>query len=129
MQNILSSLGLLMGAPEASGGQAADPTGQMISTLVMFAALGLVFYFLILRPQNKKQKETKKMMDALKKGDKVQTIGGIRGSVWLLKDDSVVLKCDDNVKIEFVRSAIANVLEQKAAEEEKAPAEELEEKK
>ena len=79
----------------------------------------MVFYFLIIRPQNKKQKEAKKMMSSLKKGDKVQTIGGLRGTVWQVneKADAVVIKTDEDVKLEFVRSAIATVLEQKPAEE------------
>lgn len=117
MNDLFSGLTFLMGAPAT--GANADPTGQLVSTVVMFGLVFVVFYFLIIRPQNKKQKETKKMLEALKKGDKVQTIGGLRGTVWQLKEDSVIIKADDDAKLEFVRSAIASVLEQKPAEEAK----------
>lgn len=70
-------------------------------------------YFLMIRPQNKKQKETQKMLDALKKGDKVITIGGIHGTVSNVKDDTVTVKVDDNCRIEFNRSAIASVVNPK----------------
>jgi preprotein translocase subunit YajC len=78
---------------------------------VTFGLIILVFYFLVLRPQNKKQKETQKMLAAVKKGDRVVTIGGIRAVVASVKEDAVVLKVDDNTKIEFSKSAISQVLE------------------
>ena len=74
-------------------------------------------YFLMIRPQNKKQKETQKMLDALKKGDKVITIGGIHGTVSNVKDDTVTVKVDDNCRIEFNRSAIASVVNPKSVVE------------
>ena len=85
--------------------------GQMSTTFITFALVILIFYFLIIRPQNKKQKKTKQMLSALKKGDKVQSIGGIRGVVQNVNDDTVVVKVDDNAKMEFVKSAIGEVLE------------------
>ncbi len=110
--------------------QAAAPEGSMLSMIAPFALIFVIFYFFIIRPQNKKQKETKKMIDALKKGDKVVTIGGIHGVVSSTKEQSVVVKVDDNAKIEFSRSAIATVINenavaakpaaQKKAKEEKA---------
>ena len=75
-----------------------------------------VFYFLVIRPQSKKQKETEKMLKALKKGDSVVTIGGIHGVVSSTKEKTVIVKVDDNCKLEFLRSAIATVT--KAAEPE-----------
>ena len=68
-----------------------------------------IFYFLLIRPQNKKQKETQRMLDALKKGDKVITIGGIHGTVSSVKEKTVIVKVDENCKIEFNRPAIATV--------------------
>jgi preprotein translocase subunit YajC len=117
MKFTFADLSLLSGPP--AGGAAQDPTSSMISTIVMFGLVFVVFYFLIIRPQNKKQKNTKKMLAALKKGDKVQTIGGIRATVQLVKEkeDSVILKVDENTTIEFARSSIANVLEQKIEED------------
>jgi len=85
--------------------------GSMSTTIITFGLVIAIFYFLIIRPQNKKQKKTKNMLSALKKGDKVQSIGGIRGVVQNVNDDTVVVKVDDNTKIEFVKSAIGEVLE------------------
>jgi preprotein translocase subunit YajC len=108
---------LLMAVPQ--GSEAASPgPAQFITSLIPFAAIIGIFYFLILRPQNKKQKETQRMLGALKKGDRVATIGGIHGTIQSVKDRTVILKVDDNVKIEFSRSAISTVETQ--AKEEKA---------
>lgn len=90
--------------------QANQPSGTMglLGTIVPFLLIILIFYFFMIRPQNKKQKETQKMLDALKKGDKVVTIGGIHGVVSSVKDKTVIVKVDDNCKVEFTRSAIAS---------------------
>lgn len=98
------------GAPGAAAGTAAG--AGMISFLPLILIF-LIMYFLMIRPQNKKQKETQKMLEALKKGDKVITIGGIHGTVSNVKDDSVTIKVDDNCHIEFNRSAIASVVNPK----------------
>jgi preprotein translocase subunit YajC len=99
------ALSLLMAAPE--GG---SPTGgAAFLQFVPFIAIIAIFYFLIIRPQNKKQKDTQRMLDALKKGDRVVTIGGIHGIIQTVRDHSVILKVDDNVKLEFNRSAISSV--------------------
>lgn len=110
---------------------AANSTGQMVSTLVTFGLVFVVFYFLIIRPQNKKQKEAKKMIDAVKKGDKVVTIGGVHGTVHSVKEGTVIVKVDDDCRIEFSKSAIATVVAPKAEEKaaEAAPAEKAEEEK
>ena len=79
-------------------------------------AIFAIFYFFLIRPQNKKQKETEKMIAALKKGDKVVTIGGIHGVVSSTKEKTVVVKVDDNTKIEFNRTAIASVVTDKPAD-------------
>ncbi|MFQ3546836.1 MAG: preprotein translocase subunit YajC [Termitinemataceae bacterium] len=118
-------LPLLTGAPDAASG--AGTTASLISTFVPFGLVILIFYFLIIRPQNKKQKETEKMLAALKKGDKVVTIGGIHGVIQSVKESTVVVKVDDSTKIEFSRSAIASVLE--SAKSEKAVSEITEEAK
>jgi preprotein translocase subunit YajC len=98
---------LLMAAPQGSGGQASG--SALITSLLPFAAIIAIFYFLIIRPQNKKQKETQRMLNSLKKGDRVVTIGGIHGTIQSVKDHSVILRVDDNVKLEFNRSAISTV--------------------
>jgi len=104
---------------------AANPTGQMISTLVTFGLVFVVFYFLIIRPQNKKQKDMKKMIEAVKKGDKIVTIGGIHGTVHAVKEGTIVVKVDDDCKIEFSKSAVSAVA---VAKTEEKPAEALTEK-
>ena len=112
MENLLSSLPLLLGAPEAGGSASGGGSGQLVTTFVTFGLVILIFYFLIIRPQNKKNRDTKNMLAAIKKGDRVVTAGGIRGTILSVKDQVVVLKVDDSVKLEFSKSAISNVLEQ-----------------
>jgi preprotein translocase subunit YajC len=100
-------LSLLMAAPQ--GAEGGGGTGAGLMTFLPFVAIIAIFYFLIIRPQNKKQKDTQKMLSALKKGDRVVTIGGIHGVIQSVKDQSVIVKIDDNVKVEFSRSAISSV--------------------
>jgi preprotein translocase subunit YajC len=79
-------------------------------SIAPFAVLLVVFYFFIIRPQNKKQKATQNMLKTLKKGDKIVTIGGVHGSIASVKETTVIVKVDDNCKMEFLRSAIATVV-------------------
>jgi len=106
---------LLMGAQQ--GAEAATGPAAFLTSIIPFAAIILIFYFLIIRPQNKKRKETEKMLSGLKKGDKVVTIGGIHGTVQNVKESTVIVKVDENVKLEFLRSAVSNVVT--ASKEEK----------
>ncbi|MCL2066267.1 MAG: preprotein translocase subunit YajC [Treponema sp.] len=92
-------------APAAGAGGSAS----FLTSLVPFAAIIAIFYFLIIRPQNKKRKEAEKMLSALKKGDKVVTIGGIHGTIQSVKESTVIVRVDENVKVEFNRSAVSNV--------------------
>jgi preprotein translocase subunit YajC len=97
-------LSLLLGAPQGGG--------DSKSTLLSFApivAIIAIFYLLIIRPQNKKQKETQRMLADLKKGDRVVSIGGIHGVIQTVRENSVIVKVDESTKIEFSRSAIASV--------------------
>jgi preprotein translocase subunit YajC len=108
---------LLMAAPQGQGGEGAPGAAGGFMTFLPFVLIIAIFYFLIIRPQNKKQKETQKMLAALKKGDKVVTIGGIHGTIQSVREQSVVVKVDDNTKIEFSRSAISSIVS--AAKEDK----------
>ena len=99
---------LLMGAP--AGAEATQ--GDAIMAFLPFIAIIFIFYFLMIRPQNKKRKETEKMIAALKKGDKIVTIGGLYGTIQSVKETTVIIKADDNVKLEFLRSAISSVISQ-----------------
>ena len=102
--------------------------GQMTTTFITFGLIIAVFYFFIIKPQNRKQKEAQRMISELKKFDKVVTIGGIRGVVQAVKDNTVVLKVDDNTKIEFTKTAIASVVEKHESKSEKIDASSGEEK-
>jgi preprotein translocase subunit YajC len=94
------------------GGQGSDPTSQLTSTLIMFGGIIFIFYFMMIRPQQKKQKELKRMLDDLQKGDKVVTNSGIHGSVAELDDEgkTVTLNVSDNTKIKFDRASVALVI-------------------
>jgi preprotein translocase subunit YajC len=111
MNKLLSGLALLQAAP--AGGNASN---SMVMTLVTFGLVFVIFYFLIIRPQNKKQKEAKAMIEAVKKGDKVITAGGVHAMVYTVKEKTVILKVDENTKIEFSKSAIASVEREKVEE-------------
>ena len=92
-----------------AAGSAPSASGSLFGTLFPFLLIIVIFYFFLIRPQNKKQKETEKMLNALKKGDKVITIGGIHGVVSSVKEKTVILKVDDDCKMEFNRTAISSV--------------------
>jgi preprotein translocase subunit YajC len=94
-----------MGAP---GGDAAQGGGM--STLIMMAVIFGIFYFIMIRPQQKKVKEHKKMVDELKKGDRVITAGGIYGTVENLGTDTLTIKIAEGVKIKITRGSIATVI-------------------
>jgi preprotein translocase subunit YajC len=115
MTGISSFLPLMLGMPEASGAGGAGGGGtQLVTMLVTFGLIIVVFYFLVIRPQNKKQKDAKKMLEGIRRGDRVVTIGGLHGTVESVKDDGVVLlKVYDNVKLKFNKSAVATVVERK----------------
>jgi preprotein translocase subunit YajC len=97
---------MLLGAP--AGADGAAPGGSLV-TLIPFALIIVIFYFFIIRPQNKKQKETQKMLGTLKKGDKVVTIGGLHGVIQNVKESTVIIKVDENTKLEYSRSAVSSV--------------------
>ena len=88
--------------------------GWASSPLVPMILIIAVMYFFLFRSKKKQQKKLASMLDSLKKGDRVQTIGGIRGAVVEAREDEVVIKVDEssNAKITFARSAIHKVLEE-----------------
>ena len=92
----------------AAGGTGGGPS-QLPLLFVILATFG-IFYFILIRPQQRKQKELKKMIEAIKKGDRVMTSGGIFGTVVGMKDNIVVLRVDENTKIEIIKSAVSTVV-------------------
>lgn len=82
-------------------------TSGFLPLILMFA----IFYFLLIRPQQKRQKQRNAMLAALKKGDQVITIGGIHGTIADLDEDTVTLRVSENVKLKFDRNAINSVRE------------------
>ena len=94
--------------PDGQGGG-----GSMVSTLIMFGAIFAIFYFMIIRPQQKRAKQQKQMLEALEKGDKVIMSGGMHGTIAGLEDKSVLVDVGNNVKIKFERSGILTVLKDK----------------
>jgi len=95
----------------AQTGAAGGSSGML--SLLPFALIMVILYFLMIRPQSKKQKEKRLMLDALKKGDKIVTIGGVHGTVVGLKNKGniVVIKVDKNTNLTVVKSAIAGMAE------------------
>lgn len=81
----------------------------MLSNLFPIALVFLIFYFILIRPQQKQQKEFKAMVDALKKNDEVVTIGGVYGTIVNVKDKTFIIRVDDNTRIEIDKSAVARV--------------------
>ncbi len=90
--------------------QGGSPEGSLISTLIMFTLIIAIFYFMILRPQQKRQKERQKMLDAVKKGDKVVTAGGVHGVVAGVEEKTLLVQVADNVKLKVDRSAVTAII-------------------
>lgn len=89
--------------------QAADGGSSLLFTLLPLVLIFAVFYFFIIRPQKKREDERKKMIEAVQKGDKIVTAGGIHGTVTQVDEDSVLATVDTNTKLRIDKNAIANV--------------------
>jgi len=98
-----------------------QPGGGM-QLLLMFAIFFAIFYFIAMRPRQKEQKKREQMLSAVKKYDKVMTIGGIVGTVMEVREDEVIVKVDDNnnTRIKFTRSAFQRVVNSADTDKEKA---------
>src|SRR5689334_199199 len=90
--------------------QSSDGTVALIANLLPIAAIGLVFYFIVIAPANKQRRKTQEMLTSLKKGDRVLTTGGIYGTVQGVEADVVYLKIAENVKVKLARSAISGIV-------------------
>ena len=86
-------------------GATANPLMNLMPVILIF----IVFYFLLIRPQKKAQDEHKKMIASLKKNDEVITAGGIHGTIMNVKESTITLKIDDEVKVEVQKSSVSSM--------------------
>ncbi|HLI03109.1 MAG TPA: preprotein translocase subunit YajC [Terracidiphilus sp.] len=97
----------------AGGSPAAPGAGVTMLPLLLLIP---IFYFLMIRPQQKRQKQWQSMLASIKAGDRVTTAGGIRGIILSIKDDSIIIRvAPDNLKLEVAKNAIASVTTQDSA--------------
>ncbi len=100
---------LLALMPPPASGTEPNPRGQLLQMLGMFAILGVMFYFLLIRPQSKQRKQHQEMLDKLERGDEVIASGGIYGRITGLTDKVATLEIAPNVRIKVVRSTISGL--------------------
>ena len=98
------------------GGEAVRPQGSIMTALLPFVLVFVIFYLLIIMPQRKRQKKHQEMVGQLKPGDKIVTTGGIYGTVMGVQQDKIELKIASNVKIDITRNAVAAFLSDKKEE-------------
>jgi preprotein translocase subunit YajC len=99
-----------MGQPSSGEGPG------LMSNVILFGSIILIFYFMIIRPQQKRAKERQKLIESMKKGDKVITSGGMYGTVAGLDEKTVLVQIADNVKVKLDRSSIATIISESAPE-------------
>lgn len=85
-------------------------TAQLAQNFGPLIAVFIIFYFMIIRPQQRREKERRDMLSNLKSGDEIITIGGIYGKILNIKDDKITLDVGDKIKIKVTRAAIGNVI-------------------
>jgi preprotein translocase subunit YajC len=102
----MDNLAYAMGGLGGSGGGQGSGLSAFVPLILMFA----IFYFLLIRPQQKKSKQHKAMLAAVRKGDKVITSGGLHGEITGLSDDAVTMEIAPKVRVKVSRGAIAGVL-------------------
>ena len=103
--NLVPVIVSMMGAP--SGGQSGGMGAMFMPMIIIFA----IFYFMLIRPQQRKEKERRSMIDEVKKGDRVMFCGGIIGMVSSVKEYTFMIKIADNTKVEVARGAVSKALE------------------
>lgn len=83
---------------------------QSVITFWPFVLMAVIFYFMLYRPQKKEQNKRKEMLDGLKKGNKVITVGGMYGVITAVGDTKITLKIAENIEVDFVKSAVNQVV-------------------
>lgn len=95
----MTTLGFILLDGQASGGGG-------LSSMLMIVAMIAIFYFIMIRPQSKKQKELKKQRESMQKGDRVVTAGGIHGKIRNIKDSTIMIEVAPGVELEFDKGSI-----------------------
>jgi preprotein translocase subunit YajC len=104
--SVATTMAMFAGAPAGGGG---------FITMLPILLILPVMYFLMIRPQQKRQKQWQEMLGSIKSGDRITTAGGIRGTILSIKDDAVIVKvAPDGIKMEIAKSAIASVTTQES---------------
>jgi len=96
------------GTATGSTAPGAAPAGSMFTQLLPLIFIIVIFYFLLIRPQQQKQKAQRDLINSIQKGDHVVTIGGIHGTVVQVSDDEITLEVSKGVNIRFVKSAVSS---------------------
>jgi preprotein translocase subunit YajC len=107
---IISLLSIALISTSAFAGGSAAPSGNPMSSILMLVVFFAIFWFLLIRPQQKKNKELRKMLSELSKGDEVVTNGGVIGKISKIDDTFVDLEVAENVIIKVQRNAVSNIL-------------------
>ncbi|HVS54552.1 MAG TPA: preprotein translocase subunit YajC [Opitutaceae bacterium] len=118
MSPVFSAIELLGQAAAPGPQQPGDIRSMISSALPLLLMLG-AFYFLLIAPQRKKQKEHEKMLKALQSGDEVVTSGGLYGTITNVKEDRFVVRIADNTKVEIAKGFVQTVVKQQQAAEKK----------
>ena len=106
---ILANFASLMAQPQGQPPQ----SGSMLTALLPFALVFVIFYFLLIRPQRTKQKKHQEMVGQLKPGDKIITSGGIHGTIMGVQEDKIELRIASNTKVDITKTSIAVILGKK----------------
>jgi len=111
--SVIQQIVLSAATPDAAGGGAPTPTdagNPLVQMLFPLMLCFFIFYFLLIRPQQKQRQRHEEQVNQLKKGDRIVTSGGIFGSIVGMKDNIAVVKIAENVKIEILKSAISQII-------------------
>ncbi len=110
MHELIINWVIAMSPPPSQGGGQQGP-GMLLSFVIPMVFVGLIFYFVLIKPQKKQHQEVQKMRDSLEEGASIITTGGIHGVVKKVKDDIVTLQIADNVRIKVNRTSIGTIKE------------------
>lgn len=104
---LFDNLAFAMGGAAGNGGAQGNPLGAFVPLILMFA----IFYFLLIRPQQKKAKQHKEMINNLKIGDRIVTNGGLYGTIVRMKDATIIVEIAEKVQVEMLRNTVAEKAE------------------